>query len=450
MRLPKFFRSSKKVPLEIEQKSSSEATELDAKAFFSGLIDTYIDNFRVDTPEQALNAFRTIPQLNTVISTSAKAFTRANKNLYDVDKKGAKTLNESGDLYDVLRRPHLLQSENEYWNTAYINWAIFGIKYTRKEESIGVKLKSLLCLPTVDVIAFIKENANYLTPKSMKDIIDFYELDTGNGTVTKIKDVNSIWTLGNSSLSIKNDGYLIPENPLKPLEKTLGTLYIINNIKNELLGNHGAVGIINPDSSDVDGDAVALEQDDKDDLQKAYNEYGLTRGKNKLIITNVSLKFTSISLKMAELLLNEYEAAATRTLANNMNFPPPLLTGEIKYENKDAANKELYENKIIPESSIFESSFNAEFNLRENNQVLEFDYSHISYLQKDLKAEAQRHKIESDTFINYNTAVADRKTDRETAINTLVFQGLSQEQAESLIHQPIVITTEPEIEILEE
>jgi len=436
MKLPFFKKKKTNIPNETK---SFEASDLEARIFFRDLINSYSDNFSVDTPEDALRAYETIPQLNTVIDRSAKAFISGKKLLYRIDKSGNKVLVEDGDIYKVLKNPHLLQSENEYWETLYKNWAINGIAYTYKGESVGFGLRSLLCLPTIDVYTYIKDNAEYLNAKDIEQIIDYYEIVDGSGVTKKINDVNSIWSIQNASLRLRDNGYIKPENPLKSLEKTLGTLFVINNIKNELLGNHGAIGIINPDSKDSDGDPVALLPKDKKALQDEYDNYGLMPGKNKLIITNTSIKFTSISLKIAELLLNEFEEAATNVLANNMNFPLSLLTSNAKYENKDVGNKELYQNKIIPDSSFFEYGFNKEFKLREQGLVFEFDYSDIVYLQDDLKAKAVRHKIETDILISLNESVSDGKMTRDTAINILMSQGVSDTEAPNLISETIVI-----------
>ena len=441
-----FWKRNKKVSEDtkaLSQKQDVDATQLESRVFFKEFIEGYSDTFRVDTPEQALEAYETIPQLHTIINRSAKAFVSAKKNLYRIDKAGQKTLIESGSFYNTLKNPHLLQSENEYWEVLYKNWQIFGMVNSLKNVNYRVSLTSLLVLPTVDTEIVLKEKPNYINPNSMADIIDYYNINKGRGKATKIPDVDSVWMLQDSSLKIRDDNYIIPENPLKSLEKTLGTLHIIANIKNELLGNHGAIGIINPDGSDVDGDVIALTPSDKKDLQDAYDGYGIVKGKNKLIITNKSVKFTAISLKIAELLLTEFEKEASIVLANNLNFPLPLLTSNSKYENKEVGNKELYQGKIIPESSIIESSFNAEFKDAEDGQVLEFDFSDIVYLQGDLKAEAEKNAITTKTLIDLNTSVADGKMDRKTAINILVSQGVNEDEASDLISEAIVIINEP-------
>ena len=434
-------------PIQLEQKHDVDASQLEARIFFKELIEGYSDNFRVDTPEQALSAYESIPQLNTVINRSAKAFIAANKNLYKVDRLGDKKLVESGSFYDVLKNPHLLQSENEFWETFYKNWKIYGIAMALKNINYRVALKTLLTLPTVDVEIILKQNPNYLNPDTIADIIDYYQINKGEGDAVKITDVESVWMLQDSSLKIRDNNYIIPENPLKSLEKTLGTLHIIANIKNELLGNHGAIGIINPDSSDADGDAVTLLPQDKVDLQDAYNNYGIVKGKNKLIITNSSVKFTAISLPIADLLLTEFEKEASIILANNQNFPLPLLTSNSKYENKAVGNTELYQGKIIPESSIIESSFNAEFKDNEDGQLLEFDFSDIVYLQDDIKEKAERNAINTKTLIDLNTSVSNGTMDRDTAINILVNQGMQEQEAEKLIHTPTIV--EPDVNIEE-
>jgi len=127
------FKRDKKT-VSIDSKSEKTATKSEASAFFAGLIDGYSDNFRVATKEQALHAYRTIPQLNTLINLTANSIIRANKILYKVDKLGNKTEVTSGNMYDVLQTPHFLQSSNEFWKTVVINWKLYGTQYTYKKQ----------------------------------------------------------------------------------------------------------------------------------------------------------------------------------------------------------------------------------------------------------------------------------------------------------------------------
>jgi len=136
-------------------------------------------------------------------------------------------------------------------------------------------------------------------------------------------------------------------------------------------------------------------------------------------------------------LLTEFEKEASIILANNQNFPLPLLTSNSKYENKEAGAKELYQGKIIPEASIIQSSFNSEFQKSEGGQILEFDFSDIIYLQGDKKSQSQTNAINTKILIDLNTSVSEGKMDRQTAINTLVFQGFNEDKAEGLISQPV-------------
>lgn len=449
------FKRKKEIDTKSSLPEGLDLTKLEDRILFKDLLEGYSDTFSVDTPEDALNAYKTIPQLNTVISRSAMAFISAQKNLYQSKKTGDKELVTSGEFYDVLKRPHFLQSENEFWNVLYKNWAIHGVAYVLKGESVGFGLKSLLCLATPDFYIHVKENPDFLYAKEIKDIVSYYEVDDGNGSLEKITELEKIWTISLPNLELRNEGYIKPESPLKTLEKTLGTLDIVNKVRNQLLGDHGAIGIINPEASkDATGNATIFRKQDKKDLHAAYDEYGLMPGKNKLIISNVPLKFTPISLKIAELMLNEFEDQATRTLANNMNFPLALLTDNARYENKDAGNKELYQNKIIPESQLIQKSFNSEFKLKEQNLEFEFDYSDIVYLQTDLKSKAERDKINTEIIISLNESVSDGIMTRDTAINVLIAQGIQESEAPNYISEPMKIKVIPpvngELEEIEE
>lgn len=415
---------------------SFQATGPEARIFLEGLIDGYANNFSTQTNQEAFSAYNTIAQLNTIIDLIANSTIRARKILYKIDKVGGRTEITSGPMYDLLRKPHFLQAENEFWNTVVINWKLYGAASTYKKKSTGFGVQSMLALPTVNLTIQAKDDYNILKVKDITELIDYYELEQDSKT-TKITDPSTIWNLQDESLTLNNDGYLRPQNPLSAIESTLGTLVIIADIKNELLGNHGAMGIINPDGKDADGETVPLLKGEKEELQKAYEDYGIKKGKYKLLITNNSVKFTSISLKIAELLLEEFEAKAEKTLATYFQIPVTYFSDQSKYQDKSVGDTELFESNIIPNSETLTDSFNSSFGLTEQGMELVFDYSHISFLQKDKKEAATTNKLDSSNIISLNQAVSKQEMTRDSAIETLISQGRSEEDAKKLINEPI-------------
>ena len=427
-----------------DQNKKDFATTDEARAYLSGLISTFSDNFTVNSPTHALYAYRTISQLDTVIGTIADSLVNANKVLYKTDKQGKKVAIKQDEkkpellaIYNLLEKPHFLQSESEYWKTLAINYLLYGITHTFKTYSIGYGYQSMLCLPTVDVIAKVKEKVNYLSAKNLKQIIQCYEINQGEGGTITEKNINKFWTLQRESLTVQNNGYIIPENPLSAIEKTLGTLKVIADIKNELLGNHGAIGIINPDGKDSDGETQTLLPQEKTELQESYKDYGIQKGKYKLLITNTNVKFTAISLPIADLLLNEFEEKAEKTLAAKFGVPVNIFGQQSKYENQEVGQKTMYENTSIPLGKIISTSFNSGFGLKELGAELEFDFSHISFLQKDKKQEAEKNKIEVEYILDINASVATGAISRDTGIQILIAQGMELEQAKLVIGEKI-------------
>lgn len=402
----------------------------DARMLLTSLVSGYDNDFNVNSKAKILHAYRTIPALNTIINRSAKAFIRANKVLQNT--KSEEIITE-GNLYETLENPHLLQSKNEFWEAVYINYQLFGTLYVLKEDLIGFGIDSLLCLPSAETKAVLVNKPNIVNPKSYNDLIKYYLVNYSDGTNLKIEQSDSVWNLRMVALSVKNDGYLSNESPCKPIEKDLRLLNIIAEVKEELIGNHGAKGIISPDGKDATGVIPLLPKEKKKLAKEYFQTHGLTKGKDKLVISNKSVKFTAISLKMAELLLNEMQEKAELTVSNNFTFPPILLKDSTKYENKDAGNKELYENKIIPESKTILDSFNADLKLKDQNLKYVFDYSDVSFLQTDKKQLAERNQINSKIILNLNKAVSTNEISRESAIYTLVFQGTTQDDAQQLI-----------------
>jgi len=195
--LQKIFGSSNKVEIPDQPIEKKYANFNEAKLFFNSLISDMSSEYTISSYADILQAYRTVPALSTIIDTSAKAFVRGKRNLYKTDNENNKTLIESGNLYDILRKPHFLQSENEFWEAFYINWQLYGVTYNYKKSITGLKLKSLLCLPTIDVEVIEKENADFLTADQLSDIIDYYKIDQGNGIILNETNIEKIWTLQN-------------------------------------------------------------------------------------------------------------------------------------------------------------------------------------------------------------------------------------------------------------
>ena len=59
------------------------ATENQTEAFLRTLIGDLTNSYNVDSNINRINAYNTVSQINTVISSSAKAFVRAKKEIYD-------------------------------------------------------------------------------------------------------------------------------------------------------------------------------------------------------------------------------------------------------------------------------------------------------------------------------------------------------------------------------
>jgi len=404
------------------------ATYEDAKMFLTSLISQYSSDFNVDSKRNILKAYRDISILNTVIKRSAKAFVRANKVLYKNDK-----IVEDGRIYDVLKKPHFLQSENEFWESVYINYSLFGQSFVRRKDTVGVGIKSLLSVATADTTPVIKDDINYLSTTGLNDIIDYYLINNSKGTSYKVTDIENIWNMQDVSLSVADNGLVANENTLSPIKTELGLIKTIEDVKQELIGNHGAIGFLSPDGKGEAGIIPLTKKDKKQITTDYFESHGITKGKDKLIISNKAVKFTSISLKIAELLLTEMQEKAELSIVNNFSFPTSLITDNATYENKDAGNKELYENKIIPESSKILTSFNDFLKLEELNMSYIFDYSHISFLQKDGKQQSEKNNLDTDNIIKLNESVSNNIMSRNNAIYQLSIQGYSNEDANNLI-----------------
>jgi hypothetical protein len=82
-------------------------------------------------------------------------------------------------------------------------------------------------------------------------------------------------------------------------------------------------------------------------------------------------------------------------ICNTYNFPKLLLNylQGSTFSNLNELKKSLYQDNIIPEGRAFVQQLNSFLGLREQNLLLEADFSHVPILQDDSKVEAEKDEI---------------------------------------------------------
>jgi len=297
----------------------------------------------------------------------------------------------------------------------------------------------------------LRENTNKITllePYNLKvkvgDITINDYLKKGNPVIKKIEYnfqgkkfeleiENVIIITYNSNYSIQ-DGYVVYESPLKPLENALEVTPAIYSSMSKLNNNLGMTGFISNKSTDS-GTYVPILDSEKEKIQTALKNYGTKKGQSHLAFANYDLKYIPISSPINQMLLPEQQKMIKTIIADILGFDILILnnTEGNKYANYEQARTSLFtENIINVANKLTNALTNYFFKFYPNNKII-LDYSHLDIFSKDEKTKAETANIEIAYIINLNTAVTSGQMTRENAIQLLISNDYDEETANSLI-----------------
>ena len=211
--------------------------------------------------------------------------------------------------------------------------------------------------------------------------VSYTHLDVYKRQVLHIKDVNQ--NIDFAPNDLRGSSRLLGlETSLANIIQAEEAIYTMNR-------DRGAIGILSNDQKDISG-TIPLTDEEKESLRNQYQSlYGLSARQAKVIITNASLKWQSISFNVKDLMLLEGIEKNIQLIADALGYPYDLLSTSkgVTYENKAEAKKLLYQDSIIPIANLYAEKLTGFFGLE--NAKIEFDFSDIECLKKSEKEAAE-------------------------------------------------------------
>lgn len=392
--------------------------------------------------ESFVKAYLEVPELYSIITDKAKQTAKGIWRLKDT-KSG--DLIESDRFLDILRQPNPLMSGAELLKSSVIDYGIFGNFYNFLLTPINQK-------PTPDNVAVIyRLDARYTYPQAtgkifyqtqLKDIVAKYVFDV-RGQSFDFKTEN-ICHVSNSSVNFLNGKYLLGQSNIEPLKWAISNIKEAYEARNVYITKRGAFGIF---SNQSQGEMGMQPMEDKEELQKSLNRYGLKGRLAQFILTNSNLKWTPISIPTKDLELYKEVRESVIAISQAYNYPSLLLgyPEGSTFSNVESETKRLYTDGIIPEAQHIASEINRTINAKQYNKEYFLDYSHIESLQKDKKVEAQRQQIAVNTIIKLNEAIQNGNVSYDSAIEILVnIVGMKQDEARGVLSEMTVKPKEDE------
>ena len=367
--------------------------------------------FKYENYYSPVDAYRRCPIVNAIINRKAQAF--INGKNWVLDDKGA--VSESKDakkIMDLLDNPNPLQSRRQFEAQGYIFQQLFGFNIVMAVRPFGfadvLDTKSLWNIPAcwIDWKA-TEELFNINGGVYIKEIVISF-----NRVQTRLK-VEDLLIIRDFTPSF--DSITFPESKIISLSLPINNIIGALESRNVLINYRGALGILTTDPGKGQYNALPLQKEEKDQLQKDFRRYGLKNKQLQVILTTAALKWQQMGYATKELMLMEEVEESSKNICAGLNFPPFILgLKDTTFSNMNEAKKSLYSEATIPDAENIYEHWNRFFKTKELGLFIDKDYAHVPALQEDKQATGQARKAINDALlIEFQNDIITRNRWRE-------------------------------------
>lgn len=339
-----------------------------------------------------IKAYLELPELNAVISTSARMF--GNGVIKEVDDNGEEI---DSPLVQKLRNPNWMQNGQEFLRQTKIFRGIFGNEYIYELLPFGMDMEM------AKKSAIYTIPSNWIKPRYDQDKPYFFEVEAPEsfyyelayrGQLKKIPNANILHFNDDradmDNVYDHNNTNLTGESKLKALTPALNNLKMAYETRGVLLKNRGALGILSNATSDKIG-AIPLEPGERERVQEEYSrEYGGLDGQRQLIITSADLRWQQMAISPDKMGLFQETEADFNKILDAYGMPSELFvrTAGSTYENQKQARKGAYVDTVIPDANEWISGINNKYRKGAKTKLI-MDYMHLPIFQEDLKSRGE-------------------------------------------------------------
>lgn len=324
--------------------------------------------------------YNSIPELRAVIDRKGAMF--SNMKIYKRDKASKKPIPDP-QLDLLLDNPNCTQSQNQFLKQylsqldTYGNAFIYRNKLNLKQYPVSLWPVSAFYLQPV-------LTGRLFDQTSMGDIIKGYKMIntmTLQVGVEYKKEFAPEEVLFTRISDLNNP--LIGKSPIACLKfplSNLKTSYMARNVGQQMTG----VGLVSPKAQkDMSGSPMPLNQKQREEQEKQFGDnYGITDGQRKTILSNAAVDFQSLSIELDNMLLLEGAAADLAIICNVLHVNPNMfLTGQT-YENLRSAIIQTYQDTIIPAADEFMQALGPFIGLKDNEELCA-SFEHLSILKEN-------------------------------------------------------------------
>jgi len=336
------------------------------------------------------NAYDYCPPLQAVVNKKAQAITKGKLICVDNDEKIIKSKGFDEAL-KVINKPNAYQTKNQFIRATETFISVYGAAYWYKVKPIGLdKITGLILIPNNCITVNYNKPSNILSNQAK--LVRYYSICIYGMTFTLSgDDTDLIHEVQDSTENLTQGKEFYPKSRVdalrKPIENIIGSL----ESRNHLIVKRGADVMLSPNPGiNTAGLAIEIDQQDKEELQREYERYGLQSKQWHTLISKMPMTASKIGMNVRDLGLFDGENADHRAIAQGYGVPTPLLglPDTTKFNTYLEAKTEFYEDTIIPDSEIISQAFDVVFDSLNNGYKFYFDYSHLECMQKSTRDSA--------------------------------------------------------------
>jgi hypothetical protein len=345
-----------------------------------------------DMPYKTLfEIFRGIPHLRALLERKASMWSNA-RFLIKKTNTEEDEVDYKHKLNETLTNPNKLQSWRQMLFMLSLIKSIAGISFLYPGFGLIRKPRGLEFLKVIDFETYEiddDKSKNFLTSDDVDEIIKYYRFSLLNGNSVKYKP-SELLAFKDTFVDYLGNYSRITTNML-PLENIYKSL--VN--RGILMDTKGGIGALTGNQKDG-GVAVPMKRKEKKSIYEKLKNFGLGRGKEPIIVTDVPMKFTPFVFPTQQLMLFEEIVDDFNTLCDGWGMARELFVGDAAYAaTRKQAETDTYNNTIVPEWEDFFDTLNDGLHTREENIRIDLDVSHIAVLQKSEKENLETQSAKS-------------------------------------------------------
>jgi len=344
--------------------------------------------------------YNNCPYVRAIIDYKISCMASFNLKMYKYNKGGEDEEITSSPILNFLKKPNPFQTIQDLYAQSLLYEILYSKSFIRGVRGLYngfEKSKALWSLPPEYVQILYKGfTPNVYNKFSIEEIIDKYQFTYITGT----EEIFPEYILNNSTYKIDFNQNLDNYSQIETLRQSVANLMYIQESRGVLTRNRGALGMLSPSptTKDTAGGGIMIDRDKDEVLKKYKSLYGLKPGQSSVIIPTIPMTWTSMTLNIADLRLDESALHEFNIICDLLGMPRGMFDDKTQYNNQTGIQKKFYQDSTIPYAENRAKALTEKYKLTDSYFV--FDYSHIVCLQEDYKLKEDVEKTKTERILS--------------------------------------------------